>query len=131
MKKIILSSIIISALTSCGWSEKENELQSKIVKYCLISLNVIKPSKLPDTLEEIQCNKLTLKLKKDDRFKAGTGCTTSNHLCHEIRYNYELTFDGKNFPNRIPYYLVLNSLEEVRDSNKKDKEIDNSTFFKK
>lgn len=66
----------------------------------------------------INCKNLKLELKIDKRLNSSWGCTTSNHLCEEVYYNYELTFKEKKYKKIIPYHLVIQALDEVSENTK-------------
>ena len=112
MKKILLISLV-SILSSCtGWSEKHLKIRDKIVEHCADNMKIVKNEH--DYEKLITCENLELKLLRDKSQKIKLGCSTSYHYCEEVRYNFELTYKGKKYPERIPQGLVMNALKELR-----------------
>lgn len=115
MKKILYLPLLL--LISCGLNNKESKLYSKIIKHCSNSLELIEPM-MKRAYSEVKCGELNLKLLQDKDYSTTYGCSTNNHVCTEIRYNYELSINGNKYPDRLSYGLVTRAIDQVNKANK-------------
>lgn len=113
MKKYLILFVSSFILCSCvGWNEESLKIKDQIIKQCREKMEIVKNEY--DYEKLITCNNLELKLLRDENRKIRFGCSTAYHYCEEVSYNFELTYKGKKYPERIPQGIVMLALKELR-----------------
>ena len=127
MKMIHLILLVFTLiLSSCGGENPESKISNKIIEECSKELDVKLLDGHKDVKEKVYCKELHLILSLDEEMSKSNGCSNAIYFCLEKRYNYKMTFNGKEYPERVPYYLVQNALGEVDKRNK----VSVDSFFK-